>query len=156
MAIFRGETGTCKGCNRKEVWVVVKFHYLCRYCNEKRKKLEKLKRKRVDKPVAQVKPKEGMTKMQFFNAVWAVRPHFSEISGKALPKFNIWCFAHILSVGSHKQFEFKSENICLMTPAEHDLFDNRGGVEELAKTHDGWRKLLERKAKLKRKYNDKI
>ena len=152
--MFKGEYGACKGdCGKDRVWIVNKSRYMCQWCNEKVKKLKKIERKTGLKPKKLDKPKKKGT-MALFQAIWATRPHVSEISGERLPQFDIWNFAHILSKGSHPKFALKPENICLMTRAEHDLYDNRGGVEELAETHEGWRKLLDRKLKLKAKYND--
>ena len=151
--MFNGETGTCSGCNREKVWIVIKSHYLCRYCNEKRKRLEKKERKTGLKPKKVKKFKKRGT-LEVFQAIWEVREHKSEISGTPLGKFDIFNFAHILSKGSHPKFALKPNNICLMTRDEHDQYDNVGNIEELAKTHDGWRKLLDRKDKLKAKYNE--
>lgn len=149
--MFRGEYGDCDHCKKEHVWIVNKSRRACQWCNERIKKFKKLERKPVREKKVVVKTKK--TLLGFFQAVWATREHVSEISGTPLGKFDVWNFAHILSKKAYPKFEEKPENICLMTREEHDRYDNRGGVEELAETHIGWRRLLKRKDELKRKYH---
>lgn len=152
MTIFRGEKGICKGCG-EEKWIVNKARYMDKRCNEKAIKLAKKNRKTV-RPKVVVEVKTKKSEIGIFEAIWLTRPHYSEISGIPLPQFDVWSFAHILSKGAFPKFKYSPDNIMLMTRDEHIKYDCVGGIEELAKTHEGWRKLLEKKIKLKRKYHE--
>lgn len=61
---------------------------------------------------------------QMFREIWSERPHFSEISGAYLgEEYNPSFFAHIVAKGSYEGLRLKKNNICLMTPGEHNLYD---------------------------------
>ena len=61
--------------------------------------------------------------LDFFREVWHDgREHRSVISGKDLG-FNVSCFAHVLSRGSHPSLKYDPRNVVLMTPEEHHVYD---------------------------------
>ena len=66
---------------------------------------------------------EFKTQKELFDYVWESRPHVSEISGKPLlPKGDMmhhWQFCHLLGKGVYKKYKFRSENIILALPIEH-------------------------------------
>lgn len=63
-----------------------------------------------------------------YKEIWDENPHISEISGTPLPfvfnKAMFFCFAHVLSRGSHPNMTLVKRNIRLMTLEEHILYDN--------------------------------
>jgi hypothetical protein len=67
-----------------------------------------------------------------FREIWEERPHRSEISGKKIKHFSLWCFAHVISKGSEPKGRLDKANIVLCTPEEHQLYDNVGveGLKE--------------------------
>jgi hypothetical protein len=116
---------------------------LCVKCNNKRLR----------------KQKDTKTKatgeLDVFREIWKERKHVSFISGKPLKEFNVWCFAHVLSKGSSPKFRLNKENIVLLTPKEHVLFDNGSheNREAYAKANScSWDELYELKDKLKSEY----
>lgn len=65
--------------------------------------------------------------LRMFQEIWATRPHVSEVSGKKLlpPSHSLWHwqFAHILSKGAYPRYKVNPDNIVMITPEEHHLFD---------------------------------
>jgi 5-methylcytosine-specific restriction endonuclease McrA len=61
-------------------------------------------------------------------------------------------FAHVLPKDRYPKFKLKLENIVLLTPAEHRMYDH--GTEKERKKHPecDWRKLDALKQQLKREY----
>lgn len=59
-----------------------------------------------------------------FESIWAVRPHYSFISGLPLdeePKVHY--FAHIIPKGLYPKFKLLDRNITLLNEVEHHLYD---------------------------------
>jgi len=80
-----------------------------------------------------------------FLEIWESRPHISEVSGKPLlwqghPQWH-WQFAHVLSKGAYPAFKYRSENIMLMLPEEHEK-------------QERFDKFIEKRDELKRQYYD--
>lgn len=74
--------------------------------------------------------------LEMFMDIWNSRPHRSELSNRPIhlqPGQDLWfnCFAHILSKSMSKYYKFKlnPENIMLMLPEEHHLYD-MGTIEQ--------------------------
>jgi hypothetical protein len=118
---------------------------LCYKCNKKRLGYKK---------------KEATGEGMMFEEIWEEREKVSFISGKSLKgyengKFFYHLFAHVLSKGSHPKFRLNKENIVLLTPEEHNLYDfgseeNREAYAERNKC--SWAKLYELKEKLRQEY----
>lgn len=99
---------------------------------------------------------EITSQVDLFRKVWESRPHFSEISGEPLERYNgvnllLNCFAHILPKGRFPLFKYREENIILLTPEEHHLFDF-GTVEQRERTGKNWDKLYQKIEYLKVEY----
>lgn len=62
--------------------------------------------------------------LALFKEIWRDRLHISEVSGKPIRFFNVACFAHVVSKGSRPDLRLNPLNIILLTPQEHDLYDN--------------------------------
>ncbi len=95
-----------------------------------------------------------------FNAIWERRAHYSFISGKWLggvaPEYWINCFAHVLAKGKYPLWKLNPENIVLLTPHEHALYDQGTQEErELYQQHYpvcNWQKLFDYREELLEKY----
>ena len=59
-----------------------------------------------------------------FRHIWLERPHVSFVSGAPIQD-DVRCFAHVLAKGLNKypHFRFNPENVVLLTPTEHYLWD---------------------------------
>jgi len=69
--------------------------------------------------------------LQLFKEIWEERKHVSEISGQPLGEFNVHMFSHILTKGAYKKFRLRKDNIKLVTPEEHDLWEfHRDKIKE--------------------------
>jgi len=106
---------TCKheGCNWP-VW----GHGFCKFHQ----------RDREDFKAPTIKPRKTTGELDVFKEIWAERPHRSEISGRALDKYegteffpNI--FLHILDKKNWPKYRLNKDNIMLGTPWEHMLVD---------------------------------
>lgn len=131
------EKGECKNCDR-EAYIVNKSLQLCNKCNDKRL---------GDKKRGQ--PRE----MSLFDRIYAERGGVSQISGKKLPEKGDsryhWCFSHILTKGAYPKFKLKPENIKLVTPEEHILWENyKWKVRELPE----WKWVFDMQEQLKQQY----
>jgi hypothetical protein len=106
--------------------------HLCKMHNEMRK------RNTAQAPVRTTKrPRQPTGEYALFQAIWAVRPHKSVVSGLPL-HFNVSIFAHVLSKKQFPNYRLTDKNIQLLTPLEHHLWDQ--GTEEqrqkYAKVHN--------------------
>lgn len=92
------------------------------------------------------------TQMELFKEIWKEREHKSQVHINGEEQdifFDPWCFAHVLGKGPYPAFKLKKENIVLMTPAQHDLFDNR---THLAKKMSDFDWIFKLREKLIREY----
>ncbi len=100
-----------------------------------------------------------------FEQIWAERRPFSYLTGLPLTQHyhsakRVNMFAHILAKGKYPRYRLKKENIVLLTPYEHWLFDQ--GTEEQrekyaqkirSQGHEcSWDQLFDLKQQMKRKY----
>lgn len=128
----------CKYCGYK----VYKWCGKCFSCN-KWDSFEE--RKAIDKPKEIIKKTPLLTKrvitgeFEIFEEIWEERDHISYLSGFSLEKYKyskffVNCFAHILAKGKNHYHKFKlnKNNIVLLTPEEHYLFDF-GTIEQRSK-----------------------
>jgi len=147
--------GICKECAKfaeesghepQKRWIVNKSKMLCNYHNELRKKKSKPTKQYVRKATGE---------LDMFKEIWEERDHVSFVSGKKLKKFDVKMFAHILSKGAYPAFRLRKDNIVLLTPDEHFLYDM---ASHKIKEDPYWAGLYEMKEKLKIEYNqrDKI
>ena len=95
------------------------------------------------------KPKQK----DMFDEIWAERAHLSEVSGVSLlPKGNPmwhWQFSHILTKGAFPAFKCNKENIVLMLPDEHILWENH---KHKLRDNDKWKWIFDLEQALKEKY----
>jgi len=146
--------GLCVECEA-EKYLANASKKLCYYHNEKRKRLEK-KKKLEEKG-------EYMSEVEVFNRIWDSRPRVSFLSGSNLSKYprgsKVWysLFAHVLSKAKGKYYKMKynEENIVLLTPVEHRLYDQGNESERqyyAEVTGCNWDKLYDLRDKLKEEY----
>lgn len=104
----------CKVCG-KETYLWARG--MCKYCSTKEKQAEK------------------PSMADLFEKVLSERPLVSALSGKSLEpymsnkSFRYSCCAHVLSRKKFPHLAYKTENIALITPQEHHLYDN-GTIEQ--------------------------
>lgn len=113
--MFKPHFGTCTECNCSRI-IVVKSG-LCKVCNH-RKKGKSFK--------SAIKTQRKTTgELALFRAIWATRPHRSEVSGDPLgDEFNICFFMHILCKKNYPRFRLYDKNIILGTKDEHTTYDH--------------------------------
>ena len=90
---------------------------LCFRCNSKRLYYEKKK----------VKPLPNLNDL--YTQIWKERPHFCEVTGENLffqEESDLWrsCFAHLFPKGKFPKWRSDKNNILLMHPSIHHLYDN--------------------------------
>lgn len=94
--------------------------------------------------------------IEVFNEIWDERPHHSEVSGKPLLRRGHtqwhWQFSHILPKSVYPKFSERKDNILLMLPEEHELWEN--GKRKI-RMDEKWRHVFELAEKLKQEYHDK-
>lgn len=95
--------------------------------------------------------------LQFFEQIWAERPHKSEIDGTPLlpreHKLWHWQMSHLLPHGLFKKMKFDKRNIVLKTVQQHQ--DWQFASYKL-KDKEEWRWVFERYEELKAEYNEQI
>ena len=110
-----------------------------------------IKPDKVIKAKAPYKYKKKPTgEKEIFEAIFAERGPYSQISGQFLGDFNPSLFAHILPKGQNKypKFKLNPDAICLMTIIEHHNWDNA----RHKCTGPEWNWLYEKEAELKEEY----
>ena len=150
--------GICKECAKfaeesghepQERWIVNKSKMLCNYHNELRKKKSKPTKHYVRKATGE---------LDMFKEIWEEREHVSFVSGEPLDKYAknietfVKMFAHILSKGAYPAFRLRKDNIVLLTPDEHFLYDM---ANHKIKEDQYWAGVYEMKEKLKIEYNNR-
>lgn len=92
--------------------------------------------------------------LDVFKEIWSERPHFSQVSGVYLgEELNVWFMSHILPKSTYGRYKCNKENIILMTPAEHLIWEHSKSTK---KDNPKWKWLFELKDKLTRQYNGVI
>lgn len=135
--MIKPKKGICTKCG-KENYIVHKSGRLtdrvelCKYCNTKR----------TNKPTGEY---------ELFLKIWNEREHVSFLTGKRLidpfnneidptSKFFVNCFAHVLSKKQHPALRLEKDNIVLLSPAEHYLWDF-GTIKQREDYSEDWYKL---------------
>ena len=105
--MLKPKKGRCKDCNRETLLIAgrCKTHYW-------------LYRKSLKKE------KSGRDLLSFYKEIWQERQRLSYLSGEPLYEFNVSCFAHVVRKSRRSDLIYNKENIVLLTPYEHHLFDN--------------------------------
>lgn len=131
-----GRDGRYPGCGAQEVYITCKSRGQCMVCASKYNKKTKTK----------IKTKKKTGELDVFIEIWNERPNFSQVSGKPIAVFSVWCFAHILSKGAYPAYRLDKRNIYLVLPEEHVLYDtgDRGALED----DPQWKELFEIKQML--------
>ena len=114
---------------------------LCQYHNNKIKS---------EKAKSKPKPKQVSSSgyMELYREIWSERKHVSELSGKPIPEFSVWCFMHVLNKNTYKKFALNKRNIFLVLTEEHHQYDNVGRKD--LETEPMWSKVFERRIELLR------
>ncbi len=79
------------------------------------------------KPLKQTRIKKEYKptgELALFKEIWAERPHFCFVSGKKLPHFDVRLFAHVIPKGNSPNMRLDKNNIVLLTPSNHYLYDH--------------------------------
>lgn len=106
------------------------FHHKSMYPSKKTKEV-----KAVDK----YNPQGFKSQVELFKHIWEDRIHTCYVTGEDLDKYNtpvhfLSIFAHVLSKAKAKHPEFKlySNNLVMVTPRVHELFD-KGSLDQILK-----------------------
>lgn len=101
----------------------------------------------------------GTGEKKLFMQIWQEREHVSFVpaeTGRPLlllppghPQWH-WQFAHVLPKGLYGKARLSKENIVLLTPGQHELYDKR---PHLIKSLDNYKKLFDLRDELKEKYH---
>lgn len=104
------------------------------------------------------------TQLQMFKEIYEARLEAgtwkSDISGKPLPKQNeafwVWSFSHILPRSTFPKYKLNPDNVCLMTSAEHTLYENFTEASKRKALYTiyqrNWEVLFAKRDLLKQKY----
>lgn len=101
--------------------------------------------------------------MDVFLEIWAERPHVSFLSGSKLDEYEntenfVKLFSHVLPKGRYPELRLQKDNIVLLRPYEHWLFDQGSLKQRVAhqEAYEGglcdWKKLYGLREELKEKY----
>lgn len=107
--------------------------------------------------------KKATGEKALFDEIWIERQHKSFLTGHNLDKyygtdFYVNLFAHVLSKKKYPKFRLLKDNIVLLSPEEHMLFDQ--GTEEQRKKYQDkyvwvdWESLFSLRDQLIKKYNE--
>lgn len=104
------------------------------------------------------------SQIELFEDIWNNRKPYSFISGKSLKDFEnseLWLnlFAHVLPKGKYPEMKYNPDNIVLLHPVEHNLYDKgtakrRRDYQEYHPECD-WKKLYQYRRELLEKLNNK-
>lgn len=120
--------GTCFQCETPDVYLVKKTREgrLCHPCNEKRKAASK-----PPKKAYQYKRKPTGERV-LFDVIFNTRPQVSCVSGESLASYKdtelyVNLFAHVIPKAKNRypMFKLYDRNIALLTPQEHEQWDDR-------------------------------
>lgn len=129
------------------------------YRNRRLEQRSQRKRYKVP-PVSKKRLNELKTYSQkdMFKEIWddMPRPRVCPVSGRVLDDFEgkdnfHWLFAHILPKGKYPKAKMDKENIAVVHPEVHTLFD-QGTQEQRDKYDWNWDYLYKRREELKNKY----
>lgn len=97
------------------------------------------KKIKVNKTVDKYNPEGFKSQVELFKHIWEDRIHTCYVTGEDLNKYNtpiyfLSMFAHVLSKAKAKHPEFKlySNNLVMVTPRVHELFD-KGSLDQILK-----------------------
>ena len=110
---------------------------------------------------ADSKEKRGVRKVSgekvLFDLLFEERAKVSQVSGKPLISDKnhfqfYWQFSHILTKGAYPKYRGLKENIKLVTPEEHDLWEHH---KDKIKDDPKWQWVFDKAEQLKSKYHEK-
>lgn len=96
------------------------------------------------------KPRKPTGEYSLFLKIYAERNATCEVTGAQL-KFDVKSFAHILSKGAYPGYRLNPDNIIMVHPNIHDLYDNFDKATLLAKYPEA-KVIYDKKDKLKYEY----
>lgn len=155
MSNIKRKKKVCKKC-QKERYIYARG--MCQICYAK-EQAWKTHKKHPNAPKKVVsKPAYGFTSQKdLFDWLWAQHDKKCPISKENLSKFEgrrlYWsCFAHILPKGLYTKYKLNPDNIMIVHPDVHTLYDQ--GTEE-QRMASGWdfSPLFKARERLKQKYN---
>ena len=161
---MRRSKGNCDQCPAEDVYIAKNHPRLGRFCVKcNNTRLREASPKKTS-PKERAWIEDGDNQIKVFEHIWRTRPRVSFVSGRPLTKFNggpffLNLFAHVLSKAQNRypHFKLKPENIQLLHPEEHELFD-KGTEEErqeyAKKHHCSWEGLYNLRERLKEEYAD--
>jgi hypothetical protein len=135
-----------KQCNKDEcvnnVWGkgYCKYHQYLRKDKNKKKPLKKSPLKKVYKPTGE---------LALFKEIWEERKKICFVSGEVIENFSVQCFAHVLPKGSYPTLRLDKENIVLVKPEIHYIYDHQ---VDKAKETPMFKELLDLKQRLKEEF----
>jgi len=137
----------CKSCGRT---TYIFARGLCKYCYNKTSKGIKKTKKKVKKAYGFASEKE------LFLYLWERSDKKCMISGKTLKHFEgtpkFWhMFAHILGKGAYPSYRLNPDNVWIVHPDVHDLYDNRGSDKQKKSEYD-LSPMYKAKERLKKQY----
>ncbi len=123
--MLKNKIGKCIDCGREGPVIAKRcqYHYWIH-----RRNVKKARERKDNNSIGQ---------MDIFKKIWAERAHKSFISGKGLEQYIHFfpsLFAHVLSKKTYPRWKLNPENIVLLTPHEHHLYDQ--GTEEQRKAYE--------------------
>ena len=140
--MFRGEFGKCSQCSNQTL-IVINKPYLCKKCNDARKRMKKLSKTLIVDPTPKSKPiKRSSIKKKFrkptgewdmfVNEVWnKTKEHNCEKCGCDLGDTpEAYMFSHIVSKGRNPSLRLDPDNIELLCLKDHQLYEF-GTTEEI-------------------------
>lgn len=96
------------------------------------------------------KPRKPTGEYKLFLSIYAQRNGKCEVTGELIP-FDVSSFAHILSKGAYPRYRLNPDNIIMVKPDIHSLYDN-SSQEKLLSKYPNAIIIYDRKAQLKYQY----
>lgn len=170
-------TKLCKNCNKYPIF----SHGYCKMCQHRRtdekfkKQMEKHRQTfNQGQPIPSRSKKEGegfsesiihsfgfASQIEMFRWIWDNRERRSFLSDRPLDKYrdDVWIilFAHVLNKKNYQAYKLNPDNVVLLTPYEHQLFDQ--GTQKLRERYAkdvgcDWEKLYNYRDRLLEEYNE--
>tara|TARA_R110000803_G_scaffold50845_4_gene105414 strand:- start:425 stop:916 length:492 start_codon:yes stop_codon:yes gene_type:complete len=120
--MFRGEFGKCSQCSNQTL-IVINKPYLCKKCNDARKKMKKLSKtlivdptpkKAIKRSSIKYKKKEPTGEGEMFRVIWDERDHICTGCNKHLgDEAIVHYFSHILTKGQYPRLRLEKDNIMI-------------------------------------------
>ena len=147
--------GLGSGCGKIEYIFAYGLCNVCYIrCKAENSQPNTLHQKDKKQPKSQLKTRNKGNEKILFDLIWDERPKVSEVSGlpliqdKTHLKF-YWQFSHILSKGAYPKYRVLKENIKLVLPEEHELWEHK---KHLLREIEEWKWVFDKAEELKERY----